>query len=227
MVRYADETKSDYNAFYSADFGTASSRPALTITYKYAYYMMSKNSPGDDHSFVFNQANIVPGNYQAYKHADKDAATMLAAMKISTVFVYRGDGTQTYVLAGNSTQMTRANVLAMPAGALSHVKLVLYACCEAGKDWENGANLVNATYNRGAKCVVGFGLKTYCPELNMWTIQFMQSLASGKTINAAMDAADAVVSNAIKNNVFPYSPYRGYTAKKYRTVCGNAAVSVS
>lgn len=41
MLRYSDESIADYNAFYSADYSVASSRPSLTISYSYGWVDVS------------------------------------------------------------------------------------------------------------------------------------------------------------------------------------------
>ena len=86
--------------------------------------------------------------------------------------------------------MTRADILALPSGALNGLQLVYYGACSTGEGGANAANLVNATYDRGARTVIGFTVSVYCDSTNTWTSEFMKQISNNQTIKYAMQKAD-------------------------------------
>lgn len=55
-----------------------------------------------------------------------------------------------------------------------------------GKGRENANNMVNITYNRGAKTVIGFSNIVKCHEMNYWSNEFFKGLRDTGNIGKAL-----------------------------------------
>ena len=115
-------------------------------------------------------------------------------MKSSGIFFYTGHGAPTFVDCGGGSSLTRDYVLSQPAGSLSDCRLVVYLTCEAGKGGIDGANLAQATVDRGATTVIAFREKIGVIQSDTWMEEFCNALASGKTVNEAGKEADKYTS---------------------------------
>lgn len=80
-------------------------------------------------------------------------------------------------------------------GRASFVYDMVYGACFTGEGGEKGENIVNATFEKGAKIVIGFQGKTDCPQENTWTKAFMEALAANNTVEAAIAAANKKVES--------------------------------
>ena len=98
----------------------------------------------------------------------------------SDVFVFRGHGTQNRVYFGDdvidSPAMFISDVSLGGMRIFSNSDLVLYCCCFCGEGGTSANNLVVATYNEGAKNVIGFTVEINCGEANDWLSDFFDSL---------------------------------------------------
>ena len=110
-------------------------------------------------------------------------------MKSSGIFFYTGHGAPTFVDCGGGSSLTREYVLSQPAGSLSNCRLVVYLTCEAGKGGIDGANLAQATVDRGATTVIAFREKIGVIQSDTWMEGFCNALASRETVYDACASA--------------------------------------
>ena len=99
----------------------------------------------------------------------------------SDVFVFRGHGTQNSIYFGDdemySPTMFISDVSLGGMRIFSDSELVVYCCCLCGEGGMTADNLVVATYNEGAKNVIGFKISINCSEANDWLGDFFDGLA--------------------------------------------------
>lgn len=79
--------------------------------------------------------------------------------------------------------------------AFNNLKFVYFGACLTGSGRSGETNLVNTVYNKGADTVLGFTIEVFVSETNLWTQSFMTNLATGVSINSAMNTADITVRN--------------------------------
>ena len=79
--------------------------------------------------------------------------------------------------------------------AFNNLKFVYFGAYLTGSGRSGGTNLVNTVYNKGADTVLGFTIEVFVSETNLWTQSFMTNLATGVSINSAMNTADITVRN--------------------------------
>ncbi len=126
-----------------------------------------------------------------------DGSYAAAYMKNSDVFVYRGHGTATTIVFGDSNLyspiMSNADIGAGEMRELSNSDLVLYCCCLCGAGGETANNLVVATYKNGAKNVIGFKTTINCADATRWIKAFFASLSAfcndGEITTSAISSA--------------------------------------
>lgn len=98
----------------------------------------------------------------------------------SDVFVYRGHGQSNRIQFGDDTISSPImSIASFGSGEMrlfSKSDLIIYCCCLCGAGGETANNLVVATYNRGAKNVIGFKIEINCNEANNWIAAFSTSL---------------------------------------------------
>lgn len=100
---------------------------------------------------------------------------------------------------------------------LANLKLVCFGACKCGLGGENAINLVTAMYDKGVDAVIGFKWDVPVDQTNLWVKVFMQTIACGKTISFAMEAADTAVIDGCgigTNEDFPVS-------ELHRLLCGS------
>ena len=99
----------------------------------------------------------------------------------SDVFVFRGHGIQNSIYFGDdemySPTMFISDVSLGGMRIFSDSELVVYCCCLCGEGGMTADNLVVATYNEGAKNVIGFKISINCSEANDWLGDFFDGLA--------------------------------------------------
>ena len=111
-------------------------------------------------------------------------------MQSSGVFLFNGHGHKTYIsCGGGSSSLTRDYVLSQPAGSLSNCRLVVYVACLTANGGVGGANLAQATLDRGAKTVIAFQESIGVTQSDTWLEGFCQALAGGSTVQAAGEYA--------------------------------------
>ena len=154
------------------------------------YGMVGITDTGHDHTSFMD--NPIPSIYKASKNTNIGATVALQGLRSSQVFVGRSHGSKTSFVCNNGN-ITRSMVIALPANALSSAKLVYYGACLTGEGGADAENLVNATFDRGAKCVIGFTESINFDAGNKWTKKFMASLSDGDTIDTAISKAALAV----------------------------------
>lgn len=83
---------------------------------------------------------------------------------------------------------------------------------------------VTFTQTKGADAVLGFTIRVFVDETNLWTKEFMLALANGETLSSAMDTADCAVASDPELDVLPYystsSTYRYLQGSNQMIPCG-------
>ncbi len=176
--------------YISSDYYTNSSlRPFITIEYTDRLFgLVGIPHPNHEHTHFMN--NSIPSSYVKSRNTNIDGNTALGVLRASRAFISRSHGGKTSISCANNTYMTRADILALPSGALSHMQLVYYGACSTGEGGASAENLVNATYDRGARTVIGFTTEVDCGSTNTWTAEFMEQISNNHTIYYAMIQAD-------------------------------------
>ncbi|MBQ9080209.1 MAG: Ig-like domain-containing protein [Clostridia bacterium] len=99
----------------------------------------------------------------------------------SDMTIYRGHGKANYIIFGDdelySPTMNKNNISGGEMRIFSNSDLILYCCCLCGEGGATGDNLVVATYNEGAKNVIGFKIAIYCDQANEWVKDFLSRLS--------------------------------------------------
>lgn len=98
------------------------------------------------------------------------------------IFAVHTHGTSTSVIFSNGTEMTMSQVNTLSSNALCDVDLVIYGTCEAAKGGKFASNMVNSTFRKGAKVVIGFEDLTYVDQMNQWLLDFFKSYSSGNDV---------------------------------------------
>lgn len=83
---------------------------------------------------------------------------------------------------------------------------------------------VTFTQTKGADAVLGFTIRVFVDETNLWTKEFMLALANGETLSSAMNTADYAVANDPELDVLPFystsSTYRYLQGSNQMIPCG-------
>lgn len=191
----AKDTKMNRLCYISSDYtGNTSLRPIIYIDYHNRQFgMVGITDSGHDHTSFMN--NRIPAGYTRSSNTNTSPQATLNVLRASRAFVSRSHGYREGISCSGGN-MTRNDVLALPPGALSHMQLVYYGACLTGEGGSSAANLVNATFDRGARTVIGFTVEVGCGTTNTWTQEFMTSISNGETVDRAMKLADSKVSNS-------------------------------
>ena len=101
-------------------------------------------------------------------------------MQKTGVFSILSHSEQNRVTLGNETsEISLSDIKALPYESLSSNRLVLYGGCETAKGGYSGDNMVNNTFYKGAKSVIGFQTKTetnvFGIGINKWMKNFYES----------------------------------------------------
>lgn len=169
-------------------------RPIVYIDYyDQRFGLIGITDTGHNHTSFMN--NPIPSGYSQLCGTDTTPAYTLSILRKSKAFISRSHGYKEGIVCKNGN-MTRDDMLSLPAGALIYLELVYYGACSTGEGGINADNLVNATYEKGAKAVIGFTESVSCGSCNSWTKAFMESLSKGNTIKAATTAADKAVQGS-------------------------------
>lgn len=122
------------------------------------------------------------------------ATVGLDYMKKSCVFMIHSHGNSTEVKFTNSngsvSWLTTNRIENLSTTALVNCQLIVYGTCSAGQGGSTAANIVNRTYEKYARHVVGFQGTTYVAQVNDFFHQFMHELGTEKeTLGDAYDDA--------------------------------------
>lgn len=91
------------------------------------------------------------------------------------IFAVHSHGSPYVVSFSDDSAISKYQIDDLPSGTLSDLDLVIYGTCSAGAGGVSGINIVNSTYNKGAKVVIGFEELTYINEMNQWLFDFFKS----------------------------------------------------
>ena len=109
--------------------------------------------------------------------------------------ITHGDEPDQLILTGE-TVFEMSELSALNSNALSSIKFACITACNSGEGEANTNNTVNALYNMGAQCVVGFIDKVEFDGGNMWTVELVKSLSLGNTVEQARVEATTNVANS-------------------------------
>ncbi|MCL2859117.1 MAG: RICIN domain-containing protein [Oscillospiraceae bacterium] len=141
-----------------------------------------------------------------YKHSgpkNSDSSTFLGNLSNSDIFVYDGHG-EPGTLLGNGSQSTIASLSLLSSkyslssladGSLNNVKLAVYYACYSGTPSSTplAPSIVAATYQKGAKCVIGWNSPVSVYAKAAWNTEFLNSLYNKSTIIAAITKANTEI----------------------------------
>ncbi len=113
--------------------------------------------------------------------------------------ITHGDEPDQLILTGE-TVFEMSELSALNSNALSSIKFACITACNSGEGGTGSANTVNALYNMGAQCVIGFIDKVEFNSGNMWTIELVKSLSLGNTVEQARQAAKIAVESSNLTN---------------------------
>lgn len=102
----------------------------------------------------------------------------------------------------------------MPDDIFEYSELIIYGACKTGLGEENEANLVNATYDCGAKIVIGFLESVGSSQVNTWCKVFFENLSQGQTVQYSCDTA----TSYIQSKYGEYSTINDFYIAGIRTV---------
>ena len=152
-------------------------------------------SEGHNHTITataFEYAQSVGLNSKReYSQVDKES---LSALIATTKFFYiRSHGAMAEIVL-NGDSLTISDLGGYVSGVFQYCEFILYGACLTGSGGADANNLVNATYDCGAKTVIGFTKSVNCQEMNIWAEAFFTALKSNKTVFDACVAASSFVS---------------------------------
>ena len=149
----------------------------------------------NSYNSVYNYMNHSGVSYGAMNYNSTTALQNLQNRNMYIIHTHGSADSIKYTASnGTVTYMTRTNIDALPVNALKNQQLVIYATCSAGQGGINAQNMVNSTFNKGAKTVIGWTDTTYVSQMNRWLYEFL--LAAGerkKTIGESCSDADYYV----------------------------------
>ncbi|MEE1115715.1 MAG: RICIN domain-containing protein, partial [Clostridia bacterium] len=124
--------------------------------------------------------------------------TMLEHMMRSKVTIIRTHGSRTSIVTSNQS-ITVSTISGLPDNALANSDLIIYGACSTGEGEENTTNLVNETYAKGAKIVVGFYDSVASGHVNYWIKCFINGWSLGMSAEDAARYADVEIRNFYTN----------------------------
>ena len=131
--------------------------------------------------------------YSTITYQNPTAATAFTQLKNSSIWAVRAHGNSNGVLfyGGNKDSWLDCEMLStLPYYSLYRNRMVVYAMCRGGSGGNSAYNIVNLTYQKGAKCVIGFEYTIVYTHANRWIYEFFYSSKNGKTVKQACNDAD-------------------------------------
>lgn len=158
-----------------------------------------------------------------YKRTEFDKNQLVSYIKSSDIFVIHTHGSKQILCAvdGNKeiTTVIYSDVDNWSSNSLSGLDLAYLGACSVGEGGASADNMVNAFFNKGAQCVIGYE-KTVDTEANYIMIEeFCRAIGAGYTIQNALAYADTrVLSRYGSTGGTNYRLVRGDTSVKFRNV---------
>lgn len=137
-------------------------------------------------------------------YTDQTVSEVLTIMQSTYTTAIAAHGSSTSIsLSGGSLSVS--NINALSDNALSNNRFIHYSSCSTGYGGENAANLVNATYAKGAQIVLGYTTQVYINVNNAWDEIFYEAVYRyGCSIDEAMTLADSGIST-MENHTCNYN----------------------
>lgn len=149
----------------------------------------------DRESFFGNAAAFANAvGYASRSYDGTSGNHILTEMMSSEVCLIMAHGSSKTVKPAQNTAISDTDLLNLADGAFSGSKLVMYMTCSAGAPVSSGMNIVQATYDRGAKCVLGWNCNTNIREGGVWCEYFFERLGEEYTIYAAAVSACSYIN---------------------------------
>ena len=163
------------------------------------------------------QSHIRSMGYTCNVYNGQAAPTVISNLKKATIFISGAHGGPGYFNpnSGNSVTAKSSSYSidnSCSTGSLKNVKLAMFYSCQSGVTSSTYGNLVDVTYNKGAKCVIGFNNNINIQMAGEWNRLFFEK-AKEDTIAESMKHADFWI-------VFYESATTGHTLAS-RNVKGN------
>lgn len=117
--------------------------------------------------------------------------------------------------------LTVDDIKALDDSAFDDLEFVCVCACWVGKGGDAEENVVNVIYDKGADVVLGFLDEAIIDQGNVWTEAFMETLATGCTIQYAMDVAD----KAVEENEYSTIYSKRSTDASHRYLLGSATAT--
>jgi len=164
-----------------------------------------------EHAFNSN-----PSILNGYAETSMTKLEIQEHLSSSKVFACITHGSETSITISNGSY-TLGDVNALSADAFSNLRFVYLGACDTAKGGSDADNLVNALYSKGADTVLGFKHEVEVYETNVWTEEFMRSIAAGNTIDDALADADFWLDS---NVLLPLDGYEYTVSEAYRYSIG-------
>ncbi|MGI6270388.1 MAG: dockerin type I domain-containing protein [Candidatus Howiella sp.] len=167
-----------------------------------------------------------PYPVSATHYDDRTPAEVLELMVNNEVFTIGAHGSQTGIVTGRNLTLadnttgsledpnkgfTIDTVNTLADNALQNSRFIYYSSCLTGAGGETANNLVNATFNKGAKAVLGFKTEVLNNVNQAWNSAFYEAIYwYGASITEAMALADnSVEETSGSGSVMYYRLFQG------------------
>ena len=143
-------------------------------------------------SYLRNINNSSISRYTAFT-----ASQFLTYLKFSDFFVVHTHGNQTELKAvasnGNISTVRLSDITSLSNSSLDDLDVAFIAACLCGKGGSSASNIINAIFQKGARCVIGYKDSVYTNANYIMIKSFCQAIGSGYTISAALAFGDTMV----------------------------------
>ena len=156
----------------------------------YASYM--QNIINNVTANLYNNANAT--GYSTTSITKDELLFQLATTNFFNIITHGDDPNQ--LILSNDVVFEMSELSALNSNALSSMKVACITACKSGEGGTEANNTVNALYDMGAQCVIGFIGNIETDAADMWTEAFVNNLSLGNTVEQARQAAKSVVDNS-------------------------------
>ncbi len=172
----------------------------LKSSYAFAFYGKHLDDPAMPPILTsVEQAFDSTGQFIGEGSVTYSNGDFLAQMRSNTIFACITHGSQTSLQGSSILPITIDDIKSMSDSAFEGLSLVYYGACLTGLGGDDEENLVNATYEKGAKIVIGFSRKVDIEQTNYWSERFLQYIANGESVQSALNQAGKDVKLEFKN----------------------------
>lgn len=153
---------------------------------------------GHDHTSYIDKISpyLLEMDYiEVHDYVNPGASSMVQLTQNTKIFISRSHGgihnnTYPYILLGDGQAFGTEGILSLPLNTYKGVDLMAFVACFTGYGGEKTDNMATAVVARGATSAIAFEKSISCNAANTWTIEFVNQLNKGKTVdNAASKAA--------------------------------------